>query len=29
LAVEWNVIEKSPKIAMAGNEPFRAPLHKV
>src|SRR5215472_7367981 len=23
LAIEWNVIEKSPKIAMAGNEPFR------
>jgi integrase len=23
LAVEWNIIEKSPKIAMAGNEPFR------
>jgi integrase len=23
LAVEWNVLEKSPKVAMAGNEPFR------
>jgi integrase len=23
LAVEWMVLEKSPKIAMAGNEPFR------
>jgi integrase len=23
LAVEWNVLEKSPKVSMAGNEPFR------
>lgn len=23
LAVEWNVVEKSPKVSMAGSEPFR------